>query len=279
MKNNGKVSDEKATDIDVKLVNQHPELLKKIKNKEMTEKELLDILDLGHSKFLRKTLNGELEKNNYSIKLFTADNLIDELKSICFQNNIKYDWNKLEIDIEKKKNELYKLLNKTLSDLIRTTCFSETRDNILMWSHYANKHDGICVAYDFKKSLELQTLALPIKYDNNRPIISEKEITFTGDNWVINNENLTKLLIDSFLTKSESWKYENEWRVLFPREKLINDNFKTEAIVAVYFGVKVSDDVIKDTIIKIKKSGLTNIKFYRMKMHDSSFTLVEQEIS
>ena len=28
------------------------------------------------------------------------------------------------------------------------TCFSEERDNIIMWSHYANSHKGICLGFD-----------------------------------------------------------------------------------------------------------------------------------
>ncbi len=279
LKNNKEVSEKKKMDFTIKLMNQHPELLKKIKNGKLSSDELIEILDLGHSKFLRKTINGELEKNDYNIKLFTTDNLIDELQNICKKNNVNFDWDKLKLDIEEKKKELFDLLNSTLADMIRITCFSETRDNILMWSHYANKHDGICVAYDFKKSIELQTLALPIKYDDNRPIISEKEVKFTDNEWLIDKEGLNRLLLDSFLIKSESWKYENEWRVLLPKEKLINDNFHTDSIVAIYFGVKVSDEVIKDTITKIKEKGITNVKYYKMKMHDTSFVLVEQEIS
>lgn len=33
------------------------------------------------------------------------------------------------------------------------TCMTETYDNILMWSHYANSHKGICIEYDVKKLL------------------------------------------------------------------------------------------------------------------------------
>ncbi|BDZ70229.1 DUF2971 domain-containing protein [Methanobacterium petrolearium] len=34
---------------------------------------------------------------------------------------------------------------------IHVTCFTETYDSILMWSHYANNHEGFCVKYDFKE--------------------------------------------------------------------------------------------------------------------------------
>jgi hypothetical protein len=31
------------------------------------------------------------------------------------------------------------------------SCFSETGDNMLMWSHYADCHQGICVAYNLNE--------------------------------------------------------------------------------------------------------------------------------
>jgi hypothetical protein len=216
--------------------------------------------------------------NKTNVKLFSSNNIIDELEKICYQNKIDFDWNKLKIEIEDKKKELYKILKDTLSDTLRITCFSEEYDNILMWSHYANKHDGICIAYDFKKSIELQTLALPIRYDNNRPIISEKELKYCKQEPIINRASLTKLLIDSLLIKSDSWKYENEWRVILPKEKLNDDNLFSDSIVSIYFGVKVSNETIIDTIKAIKESNHSHIKFYKMKMHDSSFSLVTEEI-
>lgn len=32
------------------------------------------------------------------------------------------------------------------------TCFSEERDNIIMWSHDANSHKGICLGFDLSES-------------------------------------------------------------------------------------------------------------------------------
>ncbi len=271
------ISNDKALLIVNELNKKDPELLNKIKDKKITEKELIDLLDLGHSKFIRKTVDAEIA-NKTNVKLFSSNSIIDALEKICYQNNIDFDWNKLKKDIENKKIELYKILKDTLSDTLRITCFSEEYDNILMWSHYANKHDGICIAYDFKKSIELQTLALPIRYDNKRPIISENEVEYNNQEPIINRTSLTKLLIDSLLVKSDSWKYENEWRVILPKEKLNDDNLFSDSIVSIYFGVKVSDEIIKDTIKVIKESNHSPIKLYKMKMHDSSFSLVSEEI-
>lgn len=34
------------------------------------------------------------------------------------------------------------------------TCFSRDNDNILMWSHYANNHSGVCLGFDIDESDE-----------------------------------------------------------------------------------------------------------------------------
>jgi Protein of unknown function (DUF2971) len=39
-------------------------------------------------------------------------------------------------------------LTKATRDALRVGCFSERRDSILMWSHYADHHRGICIEYE-----------------------------------------------------------------------------------------------------------------------------------
>ena len=36
-------------------------------------------------------------------------------------------------------------------DKLKICCFSEVDDNILMWSHYADSHKGLCLEFDTKK--------------------------------------------------------------------------------------------------------------------------------
>lgn len=94
------------------------------------------------------------------------------------------------------------------------TCFSKNNDNILMWAHYANKHQGICLGFDIdetdihlekfidekNKQLDesLSHKLLPIEYGDNRP-----EFRFSGNN----TEELLR-------TKSILWQYENEIRIM-----------------------------------------------------------------
>ena len=98
---------------------------------------------------------------------------------------------------------------------LRASCFSTKNDSILMWSHYADNHRGLCIGYDFNKldsSELLRSLIFPVSYIDN-----PANLSFLTDDE--NNEMCSSLvdatMVISSLCKSKLWAYENEWRVLF----------------------------------------------------------------
>jgi len=110
--------------------------------------------------------------------------------------------------------------------------------NILMWSHYANSHKGICIRYKLNskaiKRFQTQntfTNLYEVKYKKNVGLQDESSAT-------------TRKL---FATKQEDWDYENEVRILhFDPEN--DDEFlqlsleKIEGkIEAIFFGYRCSD--------------------------------------
>ena len=73
---------------------------------------------------------------------------------------------------------------------------------------------------------------------------------------------LDKSLMLSFITKSSSWKYENEWRIVFQvddvrisqyQENIEIVNFEQETLSEIIFGYKM-DNKQKKEIIKIVKN-------------------------
>lgn len=65
------------------------------------------------------------------------------------------------------KNENYRAKNEPslhgdihMKNLPRVCCFSETEDNILMWSHYADNHQGICLRFRSKQASDKSYLTL-----------------------------------------------------------------------------------------------------------------------
>ena len=51
-------------------------------------------------------------------------------------------------------------------------CLSQNNDNILMWSHYADSHKGVCLIFDYGL-LSKKFHCCPVKYSNEYPKFTE----------------------------------------------------------------------------------------------------------
>lgn len=116
----------------------------------------------------------------------------------------------------------HSILQKHFSDAIKAklsvTCFNNNPLNILMWSHYAQSHRGFLVEFRIPHpTIEYVHEAFSIqaiKYKNDFPRISvsvnDPFKIFKDDTGL----NFSRFIDNQFLTKSEDWCYENEFRVL-----------------------------------------------------------------
>lgn len=78
-------------------------------------------------------------------------------------------------------------------------CVSTKRDDILMWSHYADSHKGVCLEFDGMS--HLMAHAQRVSYSRKRVPINP----YCDDNMA--------MMEKAMLTKSEHWAYEAEWRL------------------------------------------------------------------
>lgn len=121
--------------------------------------------------------------------------------------------------------EVYKGIMKKSSD-IGIASFSDTRENELMWAHYAGNYTGICIEYyplRLMNALSRKHKVVRVGYGENPPRISIKEKAAAE----------RKMLSH----KKFSWSYEREWRVLGPRGKASITN---ECIHRVYLGIRIA---------------------------------------
>lgn len=86
-------------------------------------------------------------------------------------------------------------------------CLSEVNDSILMWSHYAESHTGICIEFERTPESDLGDLAIcaPIEYCATYPIIDFNEILSSPDGKTFNR---------MLRGKADCWAYEKEWRFI-----------------------------------------------------------------
>lgn len=171
----------------------------------------------------------------------------------------------------------------TMNKSIGIFCLSENPYSELMWSHYADSHQGFVVKFDSKSAFfhqrrsevdELRHLR-KVGYSEQRPSFTLSEVKdFTP-----------------YLTKSDQWSYEAEWRIMFALEDANciieheNSNihlfqFPHSALKSITFGHRMSDskrfeivEIINSTS-KFKHLEIREAKIGKTdyKIHISNYT-------
>ncbi|MEZ9653099.1 DUF2971 domain-containing protein [Vibrio splendidus] len=139
---------------------------------------------------------------------------------------------------------------------------SENNTNTTMWSHYADCHQGICIAYDMSNLLgtaDTTMITHKVDYVDADKITVNQYAKYAECCCGNDNEEFNSIVREMLTTKSKDWEYEHEWRVI--GQQLGNLNAGANAVHAVYFGLKASIDV-KMTIRNIFESN--PIRYYQM---------------
>jgi hypothetical protein len=114
-------------------------------------------------------------------------------------------------------------------DRLGVLCLSECRDNVLLWSHYAAGHNGLCLGFRVLDDQKFFNRVKPVSYLIERPTIN------------LHDEPRTQY--DAFLlTKAKAWAYEREWRIIDHDNGPGNHKFHTSALCEVIIGARLSEE-------------------------------------
>ncbi|WP_019844530.1 DUF2971 domain-containing protein [Dickeya zeae] len=137
----------------------------------------------------------------------------------------------------------------------------------LMWSHYADQHKGFCIGYDVSENDSSDIY--PVDYKGKRFIRTQQvhDMLFGSDDNVINTakKEIDRVIL---LSKSPSWKYENEYRVI-NKKGLQDSNFRLSDVT---FGLRFKESA-KFSVMSALQSRQGDIKFYEMSLSDQTFKL------
>lgn len=183
----------------------------------------------------------------------------------------KFSTTKTRAEINKKvkhysknKAEYSQLVKTTISSFINAQaicCFAgdeNSKSNILMWSHYAKSHQGICLKFDVLKDTEFFSKALKVNYQKEYPKC----------NYAKNSDFFVENLIT---TKAKIWEYEEEVRILRDYSALYT--FKNEALVEVCFGCNCSKENIRKVKKLIIEKKINHLEFTKAKISKSKYEL------
>lgn len=152
------------------------------------------------------------------------------------------------------RNEKNDFLNNS-----QISCFSRTPNEPLMWSHYSDKHNGVCYCFD-----EIELFCTDGLTDHFGDVIYSShlpEIYYTEGNTTLQDWN--RELFRVLMTKSLNWVYEKEVRLI--RKKNIGNTFRPQSLKAIIIGHNASiwnKTRILETIAKANESRDQKIEIY-----------------
>jgi hypothetical protein len=155
-------------------------------------------------------------------------------------------------DIEKKMNLLSRIfetsVERAVNEHMGIFCLTTNRNSLPMWGHYADNHKGILIEFDATHPIMLKASKVNYSEKINDVIIKEKS----------DFSKLDSIIYNSLMTKHNSWRYENEYRIRGRAGDVIK--YDSKLIKAIYFGMQISCEDKE----KLKKANAHNhnIKYY-----------------
>lgn len=184
-----------------------------------------------------------------------------------------------------------------LHDLAVMSCLTESNDNLLMWSHYADSNRGICIEYDLKLLMETQyskhlSYLYPVLYGNRR-YVAKDYLELIQNTKELREGIKESIIVDTydyynvlplFLTKSLDWSYEREWRIVYTKKDLydLNDqelyssNIYFPCVNAVYLGYRIEPEVrrsIEEACERLSRREKREIKVYQVGLERDCYRL------
>lgn len=148
---------------------------------------------------------------------------------------------------------------------------SKNCTDILMWSHYADKHSGLVFGFQSRK-IDFMGSCLYKAYKlNYEPLIYDL-LSYT-DKREIREEQYKKML----LTKYKAWKYEKEYRVIEIGVQGEQQFYKDE-LKSIIFGLKATKNDM-DTMIQLcQENGFSHVKFKKAEAVHGKFELAIRDL-
>lgn len=183
--------------------------------------------------------------------------------------------------ITDKGNKWFKRLDREFNKILDNYlfyCVSSNPESNLMWSHYANSHQGFCIEFHAKF-----LSAEKVSYENEIPRINMlKAWAFPGSK--DDQGNIGEIIWNALRVKLEEWKYEEEYRFqlsniphgnkLAPDKKCILVPYPKEWVSAIVFGCRTHEKV-KEYIaahlpysvqLKQAKEGMSKIQIVKSEL-------------
>lgn len=230
----------------------------------------------GHPKNLNDPYEGEFVVN-------TSDELPDEtilerFYQCTFFNlsgsSLKEKVNQVKEDIQIYYKDVYEYIKSRVKEEYGVSCFTRIPSDVLMWSHYADSHRGMCLIFDkeqLKKSLKMSCPDVGVQDVDYESSLASADLQMDD------NEFYCKGNQEIILRKLNYWEYEKEVRFYCHfsdpgANRLVP--FDKKSLKGIILGEYMSEKN-RNTIIHLMK----NLKDYKVKWGIARKNLKKKEMS
>ena len=145
------------------------------------------------------------------------------------------------------------------------SCFSERKDDLLMWSLYGGVYKGFCL--EFSGHAEIFSKARKVHYPPTPPVVSVSSLLLPSE------LNVYETL---FYIKPEDWEHEEEWRVVHAKVKT-EVVYNSGDLTGVYFGSEIDLRSI-ELVRLIVESEHADVRFWKGRRSKTEFRMLFDEL-
>jgi hypothetical protein len=143
-------------------------------------------------------------------------------------------------------------------------CFAGDPRSVLMWSHYAEHHHGVCLQFERMKDFPTLGHAVRVDYREDLPVV----------NWIVGFYEDVKHIL---LAKHPCWAYEGERRITSIDNADRYVQLRPDALTGIIFGCRIERpqmDLIDKLLADRKALGAPPVKTYLAEQHKTQYRLV-----
>lgn len=155
-------------------------------------------------------------------------------------------------------------------------CFCQRNDSLLLWSHYADQHRGICLEFSFVRH-GVGVHEIDRSQDGKQYLLGEVNYSKQRPSLLVNTDDASvvpyELIDKSLFTKSLDWSYEEEWRfVMRNSPEVAFKGFAAKCLRRVIFGMRCSAED-EEEILQMASSKYPHVGFGKAKKHQFNYAV------
>lgn len=179
---------------------------------------------------------------------------------------------------EKLDDVFLNLHRKRVNSEIGVLCLCENPKSVVMWWHYAHKHQGFVVGFETEDNFFSHHPNEPEDIGKLLPVKYVKERVFIDIRTIKEGANLP----DFLFKKNREWSYEQEWRIirfLNGADEIRDKNvhlFKVppSAVRVIIIGYDARPEMVDELCNSQKKnSDLSNVRFFKAKLSRTRYEM------